>query len=233
MPGAILYQGPSMLDGEPIFVAAVWSSRNRKTGAMLQTYIMRSDIDPLTASKWGEDASVCGNCRHRGEATMEPDRKQAKNRSCYVVLGQGPLMVYKAFKRRAYPAHTTPAKRKAIGLNAMVRIGTYGDGAAVPQHVWDELLSGAAGHTAYTHNEGDPARYMISADSLEDAQQAWASKYRTFRIVRSTDEIVKGKEIECPSERGVQCVDCRLCSGSATRAKSIAITVHGGGAKYF
>jgi hypothetical protein len=74
---------------------------------------------------------------------------------------------------------------------------------------------------------------MISADSLEDAKQAWASKYRTFRIVRSTDEIVKGKEIECPAERGVQCVDCRLCSGSATHAKSIAITVHGTGAKYF
>jgi hypothetical protein len=233
MPGSIIYQGPSMLDGEPIFVAAVWSSKNRKTGDMLQTYIMRSDMDPLTASKWGEDASVCGNCRHRGEATMEPDRKQAKNRSCYVVLGQGPLQVYRAFVAGRYPRAETPEQLRTVGAHRMVRIGTYGDGAAVPQYVWDYLLDVAKGHTAYTHNDGDPARYMISADSLEDAKQAWASKYRTFRIVRSTDEIVKGKEIECPSERGVQCVDCRLCSGSATRAKSIAITVHGGGAKYF
>lgn len=233
MPGAIIYRGPSLIDGAPIFVAAVWSSTNRKTGNMLQTYIMRSDIDPLTASKSGADASICGACRHRGIPTDDPKLKQAKQRSCYVVLGQGPLVVYKAFKRGAYERHTTRAKRAALGADRLVRIGTYGDGAAVPQHVWDDLLAMASGHTAYTHNGGDPARYMISADSLAEAQHAWANKYRTFRIVRSTDEIVKGKEIECPSERGVQCVDCRLCSGTSTRAKSIAITVHGTGAAHF
>jgi hypothetical protein len=233
MPGAIIYQGPSLLDGEPIFVAAVWSSTNRKTGNMLQTYIMRSDMDPLTASKWGEDASVCGDCRHRGEATLDPMAKQAKNRSCYVVLGQGPLVVYKAFKRGAYPNYDDPVLRRSLGFKAVVRIGTYGDGAAVPQHVWDELLREASGHTAYTHNGGDHQRYMISVDSLPEAKQAWTNKHRTFRVVRSTDEIVKSKEIECPSERGVQCADCRLCGGSQTRAKSIAIVVHGGGAKHF
>ena len=233
MPGAIIYRGPSLIDGAPIFVAAVWSSTNRKTGNMLQTYIMRSDIDPLTASKSGADASICGACRHRGVPTDDPKLKQAKQRSCYVVLGQGPLAVYKAFKRGSYQDRTNRAGRMTLGAQMMVRIGTYGDGAAVPQNVWNDLLAMASGHTAYTHNGGDPARYMISADSLAEAQHAWANKYRTFRIVRSTDEIIKGQEIECPSERGVQCVDCRLCSGTSTRAKSIAITVHGTGAAHF
>jgi hypothetical protein len=115
----------------------------------------------------------------------------------------------------------------------MVRIGTYGDGAAVPDDVWDDLLSDAAGHTAYSHNGGDPRRYMVSADSLGKAEDAWRSKYRTFRIVKDRHEIIKGQEIECPSDRGVKCIDCGLCAGTSVQAKSIAIVVHGGGAKYF
>ena len=45
--GAIIYRGPSLLDGKPIVVIAVGlnsSSKNRKTGNMLQTYILRDDI---------------------------------------------------------------------------------------------------------------------------------------------------------------------------------------------
>jgi hypothetical protein len=59
MPGAIIYRGPSQLDGQPIVIVAVWSSSkkaNRKTGNVVQTYILREDIDPVTASKLGEDA---------------------------------------------------------------------------------------------------------------------------------------------------------------------------------
>ena len=149
------------------------------------------------------------------------------------MLGQGPLVVYNTYKRGGYPLRDTPSLRAQIGWGMNVRIGTYGDGAAVPDYVWDNLLLHAEGHTAYTHNGGNPARYMVSADTIHDAKAAWASKYRTFRIVRSTDEIVKGKEIECPSERGVQCIDCRLCGGTSTKAKSIAIVVHGNGAKHF
>jgi hypothetical protein len=233
MPGAIIYRGPSQLDGAPIVAIAVWSSKNRKTGGMLQTYVLRSDIDPLLASKTGQDASICGACQHRGVPTDDPQRKQAAQRSCYVVLGQGPLQVYKAFIAGKYSDANNRAARAYLGQGRAVRIGTYGDGAAVPEDVWDDLLLHADTHTAYTHNGGHPGRYMISADTIHDAKAAWASKYRTFRIVRSTDEIVKGKEIECPSAKGVQCIDCRLCGGSAIQAKSIAIVVHGNGAVYF
>lgn len=237
MPGAIIYRGPSQLDGQPIVVVAVWSSSkkaNRKTGNVVQTYILREDIDPVTASKQGEDVSICGNCRHRGTPTSDPTKKQAKDRSCYVVLGQGPTIVFKTLKRGGYPDYSGDSVRiRGLGMGAIVRIGTYGDGAAAPAYVWDDLLADADGHTAYSHNGGDPMRYMISADSLREAQSAWQSKYRTFRVVRDVSEIVAGQEIECPSERGVQCVDCRLCGGSAKQAKSIAIVVHGSGAKHF
>jgi hypothetical protein len=196
MPGAIIYSGPSRIDGAPIVAIAVWDSSNRKTGRMLQTYILRSDIDPRDANKYGEDYSICGTCDLKGDPTFDPDLKLATGRKCYVVLGQGPTTVFKTFKRGGYPDYTDPVLRRSLGFKAMVRIGTYGDGAAVPNGVWDDLLNGAAGHTAYSHNGGDPRRYMVSADSLGKAEDAWRSKYRTFRIVKDRHEIIKGQEIE-------------------------------------
>lgn len=232
MPGAVIHRGPSRLDGQPIVVVAIWASTNRKTGDMLQTYIMRSDLPPLEANKLGEDYSICGDCALRGTPTLDPEKKQAEERACYVVLGQGPTVVWKGLQRNAYPDKTKPHERREIGRNRMVRIGTYGDGAAVDAQVWDDLLFDALGHNAYSHNGGDPWLYMQSADTLPQAQAAWSSGFRTFRVVHDTSHL-QPNEILCPSSRGVQCVDCRLCGGSQVKAKSIAIVVHGPGAKHF
>ena len=232
MPGAVIHRGPSKIDGQPIIVVAIWSSKNRKTGDMLQTYIMRSDIDPLTANKYGEDYSICGNCALRGTPTLDPTKKQAEDRPCYVVLGQGPTVVWNGLQRGIYPDYTNRQQRRALGRGRMVRIGTYGDGAAAPRFVWDDLLFEAEGHNAYSHNGGDPRIYMQSADTLPQAQAAWSSGFRTFRVVHDTSHL-QPNEILCPSSRGVQCVDCRLCGGSQVKAKSIAIVVHGNGAKHF
>ena len=232
MPGAVIFRGPSQLDGAPIIVVAVWASTNRKTGDMLQTYILREDIDPLTANKLGEDYSICGNCALRGTPTLDPDKKQAEDRPCYVVLGQGPTVVWNGLQRGIYPDYTNRQQRRALGRGRMVRIGTYGDGAAAPRFVWDDLLFEAEGHNAYSHNGGDPRIYMQSADTLPQAQAAWSSGFRTFRVVHDTSHL-QPNEILCPSSRGVQCVDCRLCGGTQVKAKSIAIVVHGSGAKHF
>ena len=91
MTGTIIYQGQSLIDNKDIVVIYFNGSKNKKTGNMAQTYIIRSDIDPLLASKTGADYSICGNCKHRGTPTNEPDRKQAKDRTCYVKLYQGVL----------------------------------------------------------------------------------------------------------------------------------------------
>jgi hypothetical protein len=233
MPGAILYQGPSVLDGKPIVVIAVWSSANRKTGDMLQTYILRSDIDPREANKYGEDESICGNCRHKGTPTFDPTKALAEGRTCYVNMGQGVLIVYNGFRAGKYPV----ASPRTVGRKRKVRIGTYGDGAAAPSYVWDELMSEADGHTAYSHNGGDPQRYMVSVDTLTQAKVAWASKYRTFRVIQHVSEIDRTHEVLCPAskEAGYKatCATCLLCGGTSVQAKSIAIPVHGSGAVHF
>ena len=240
MPSFIIYQGPSLLDGSPIVVVAGYSKRNRKTGGMIQTYILRADMDPVTANRTGADASICGACPLRG--TPHAGAKgQAKNRGCYVTLIHGPASVYRTLAAGKYPIAAGHAAIAAIGAGRMVRIGTYGDGAAVPSYIWDSLCSAAEGWTAYTHQSAwagaaaDPARYMVSVQNAASAGAAWEAGARTFRVVASIADLVKGKEILCPASeeagKRTTCQACKLCSGSTSKAKSIAIVAHGASAK--
>jgi len=233
----IIYSGPSLIDGKPIVAIAIAKSGNTKTGNMVQTYIIRADIDPRDASKTGEDFSICGNCPHRGTAHNRPNKKLALKRSCYVNIGQGVLIVYKALVRGVYPTTTGHKAIAAIGKGRMVRLGTYGDPAAVPAYIWESLLSEASGHTAYTHQSGvesaqaRPDFMMVSADNETQARDAWSAGHRTFRVIKSTHEIVRGAEILCPAskEAGFRttCNSCGLCGGAQVKAKSIAIVDHG------
>ena len=226
MQHAIIYNGPSLLDGKPIVVIATYSNRNTKTGKVVQTYILRSDINPLEASKTGQDFSICGSCPMRGEVTTDPKRKIAKGRKCYVNLGQGVLIVFKSYKRGVYKE----GDPRTMGRDRFVRVGTYGDPAAVPSHVWDELLSECETWTAYTHQKPwRPDIAMQSADSYDEAKAHWAEGRRTFRVIVDLGDIDKTNEALCPASkeagRRVQCTACKLCKGSSL-AKSIAIVEH-------
>lgn len=242
----VIYRGPSLLDGKPIVVIAVvtkGSHANSKTGAMLQTYILRSDMHPMAANKSGEDYSICGQCPHRGIPTDRADRKLALKRTCYVNMGQGVNITWKAFQRDYYPDITGHTAIAALGRGRKVRLGTYGDPAAVPGYIWASLLSESSGWTAYSHQSGMrgaafmPGVMMQSADTLADAQAAWSAGNRTFRIISSAADMAKGQEILCPAskEAGYRttCIACSLCKGSAIKAKSIAIVAHGAGKNHF
>ena len=91
--GYVLHRGPSPIDGKPIIVLMTTKSVNRKTGNMLQTYILRDDLDPLSAIASADDYSVCGNCRHRKQADG--------TRSCYVNIGQSVMSVWRLIRRLA------------------------------------------------------------------------------------------------------------------------------------
>ncbi|RVU03500.1 hypothetical protein EOE18_15370 [Novosphingobium umbonatum] len=235
--GVILFEGPSQIDGKPIVVIATGlakASRNAKTGAMVQTYIIRADIHPLEAVRSGEDASICGTCPHRGDGT-------GKDRSCYVTLIHGPRTVFEAYKRGVYPK-VTAAEGRALLAGRMVRLGTYGDPAAAPFSIWSYVTGAAQGWTGYTHQwRAIPAMWsrlvMASADSLADVSEAQAKGYRTFRVTASEGENVKGLEVICPASeeagKKTECAACRACMGTSGKAKvSIAIAAHGGGAKH-
>ena len=71
---------------------------------------------------------------------------------------------------------------------------------------------------------------MISADSEKEARVYWDKGQRTFRVGNSVDDIVKSFEALCPASkeggRRSTCKDCKLCSGSDLKAKSIFIQAH-------
>jgi len=224
--GYIVYEGPSLLDGAPIVMIATVKSGNAKTGGMVQTWIMRADVPPTDALKSGQDASVCGDCAHR----------PANGGACYVTVFQAPLSVYKAYRRGRYPYAGSAVYRHVMGARA-VRLGSYGDPAAVPRANLQALTEHASAVTGYTHQwraHGDAelsALCMASCDNEADREEARASGFRTFRV-RLPEEVKLPGEAICPAseEAGhkLSCSECKSCNGNATgRRGDIVIIAHG------
>lgn len=221
--GIILFEGPSLIDGQPIVVIATGiknPSSNVKTGKMIQTWIMRSDIAPTKAHKLGLDISVCGDCPHR-------------KGTCYVTLFHAPLGVYKAYKRGSYTKASDSLIRELM-LDRKVRIGAYGDPGAVPFSAWEPIIESSKAHTGYTHQWKTTytelkSVCMASCDNENDYQIAQSAGWRTFRV-KSPDMQKRKNEVVCPaSDEGgnkLQCIDCLACSGG-NRKSSIVIDVHG------
>jgi hypothetical protein len=226
--GYILFEGPSALDGQPIVVIATGFARksaNGKTGDMIQTWILRSDIKPNDAVKTGDDVSICGDCPQRS----------ANGGKCYVKTFQAPRSVYEAFHRGIYPAASL-AEITALCESRMVRIGSYGDPYAAPLSIWRAMTSNALGWTGYTHQWRkagvDWAKpVMASADSLADMIEAHKRGFRTFRVTSKPFENVKGIESVCPDSKeknaSTTCAACRACMGTSGKARaSIQIARH-------
>jgi len=198
---------------------------------MVQTYILRTDTDPINAVRQGTDDAICGLCPHRG--------LNGKKRTCYVVLMHGPRGVYDAYTRGMYPVISDDDWQLLDGR--LIRFGTYGDPAAAPIEIWQKLASLAKRWTGYTHQWRDiPTTWapllMASVDSPLDWQQAKAKGYRTFRVRHETAALMDN-EIMCPAsaEMGqlTTCASCALCQGSTISAKDIVIIAHGKGSNNF
>lgn len=219
----ILYEGPSKLNGEPIVAIATGiggASSNRKTGDMIQTWILPADVEPHRAIKTGQDSTVCGECMHR----------PALGGSCYVTVHQAPLAVYRAYHRGAYPALDLNAFR-----DRQVRFGAWGDPAAVPVIVWELIANLASGHTGYTHQwrRAEPGleRFcMASVDTAAEREQARAMGWRCFRTRLPGEETLKGEAV-CPASeeagKKLTCNECMACGGANGRRGDIAIIAHG------
>lgn len=233
MRGFVFYDGPSVLDGAPIVGIAVLESSNVKTGNMVQTYILRADLSPIEALQTGDDASICGECLHR----------PANNGTCYVEVGKSVQNVFYAFTRGAYTL-ISPSDGSQFLAGRVVRLGTYGDPAAIPAHIWRALISQSAGHTGYSHQWRAKSAQslrdlvMASADCAADRDVARTMGWRTFRI-RLKTEALGERELICPAsdEAGFkrQCITCLACDGAARgrNKASIAIIIHGAKARRF
>ena len=248
----VVYHGPSAYDGAPIVAILQRGSDNAKTGAMAQLWILSADMDPITASRMGKDFSVCGNCPHRGTAAPDKATGWAENRGCYVNLLHGPAAKYKAFKNGLYKRAETIGEVQELLHGQGLRMGAYGDPTALPSGLCEMLAGMAEYSTSYTHGHtvfdttekiAETASFsMVSADNAQEAIKAQSKGFRTFRVIPVRDWEVMQKnallnsEILCPASeeagKRVQCAECRLCNGTKSKAKSIAIVAHGSTKKH-
>ena len=238
----IVYEGPSTIDGAPIVVILTGldqSSANGKTGNLVQSFIIRADVEPHTALKTGDDASVCGMCPHRPLIARMLERAGVPTSPCYVKVHESVLSVFRAYRRGSYARASSIAQVAAVLKGRKLRLGTYGDPAAAPVELWELLVSLSAGHVGYTHQWQavgfDAAAWaplvMASADSAAESAQATAMGMRYFRVSIGVDR--QPLEVTCPASveggRKAQCSDCMLCGGTSKNARSIVIADHASG----
>ena len=232
--GVVLYDGPSRIDGAPIVAIAcriTQASENEKTGAMVQTFILRRDIAPHLALKTGEDSSICGDCK------LRPIHKGSTR--CYVRVYQAPLSVFNAYQRGRYavPGVDFDAKLLAKLFEGLsFRIGSYGDPAAIPARIWKTATRHVKNRTGYTHQwrrrigSGLKNLCMASADNESDVASAASKGWRTFRV-RKHDAPTLDVESICPAsregKRRTQCDTCGLCQGATIAARNVVIADHG------
>ncbi len=206
-------------------------SDNRKTGDMIQIWILCKAEDPVTAIKTGLDRIICGNCRHRGH---EENGVYGVERTCYVNQGQAPLGIWKAWKAGRYPT----LQFMDCFAGRKVRFGAYGDPTHLPLSLALAIAGVASGHTGYTHQWRKPSLQgwrsilMASVDTTAELVIARSMGWSTFRVTPDTDHHTV--ETLCASDRfGTPCADCLACAGARGGIQAIHIPVHGKGAGHF
>jgi hypothetical protein len=226
-----LYEGPSRFDGKTIQVLVSGyerASQNRKTGPMIQSYVVLRDVNPAEAARSGEDMSVCHDCGLRPIAErLRKVTDDAHGEVCYLTLVHDVQAVWKAHQGRA----VEPIESLQLSRPTPLRIASYGEATAVQDpHFWTNLIAHCgAGHTGYTQQwrrpDCQPFKHilMASVHSPEQQAAATAADWRTYRTIRHGEPLVP-REIQCPAPL-VQCFTCKLCDGSG-RAKHIAEPWH-------
>lgn len=223
--GFVVYEGPSAVDGSPIAVILTGfrsASTNAKTGGMVQSYIIRTDVAPTDAIRQGLDGAVCGSCPLRSVAG-------GGSGACYVNVGHGPLAVFNAYRRGRYERASVRFASFEIGETGRpFRMGTYGDPGAVPNAgaFWQGLVAfmrPGQGHTGYTHRWRDTGAglaglCMASVDTLAEAEEAQRAGWATFRVARKGDPFRMVGEARCPASaeagKRVTCETCPMkCDG--------------------
>jgi hypothetical protein len=216
-------------DSSRVIIATGFSkaSDNRKTGDMVQVWILVKSVDPVEAIKTGLDRLICGNCVHRGDGT-------GGGRSCYVNVGQAPLGIWRAWRAGKYPT----LQFMDIFAGRKVRFGAYGDPTHIPLSLALAIAGVSSGWTGYTHQWRKPSLQgwrsilMASVDTTAELLIARSMGWSTFRVTPDLDH--HSFEKLCASDRdGTPCIDCQACAGARSGIRSVFIPAHGTGRRNF
>ena len=220
----VVWEGASLIDGSPIVLILtgfVNHTSNRKTGYLLQSWIIKQNILPTEAAKKGFDKAICGDC----------PMKLSRLGSCYVNLAVT-NNIYRKYETGTYPYFSKNEIEVLKRYRYPIRIGSYGDPTAVPFDVWEPIILASGSHTGYTHNwlfcDNSWKQYlMASVQSLGEARIAQNRGWRTFRII-APDAPLTQNEILCRNTKDDRnrCDNCFICDGKSSKP-NVADRVHG------
>jgi hypothetical protein len=199
-------------------------SQNRKTGAVIQSYIL--DLERLVdePAVFGAKCQACPLVR-----------------TCYV--SQDKLAVRRALVKalggesQSYVELSSIEELLPLLRGRFVRFGTYGDPSALPLE-WLKLITPLlSGWTGYTHfyssiDQEYSRFYMASVESPETYAAALALGYRVFYVaLKGAPPAPVEQLLECLYvTKGLTCRECGLCNGhkgrSASSVRSIWISEH-------
>jgi hypothetical protein len=240
MTPIVIYRGPSQIDGKPIVCLATVGSKNVKTGSMVQTWILRSDLPPFTISNTGQDGSICGKC----------PRRHSLGGDCYVIVHNAPTSTWRNWHNAGQPGENWADPINILRLQSDaresgLRLGSYGDPAAVPIDTWQDLIDAIQPKhvVGYTHQWRNLSSFswrdvwfrdhvMASCDSIDDAKDASRLGWRFFLAVPETlnPSLTLNTVVQCPATISDRtCATCGACHGSgrgSTKA-SIYVVEHG------
>lgn len=202
----IAWRGESAIDGGPIMVAitSLLYSKNRKTGSIPQIWIVRSDKGALDAIRDGSDYSICGDCKFCS-TKLGDDAFRFANRKCYV-RGYQLIGVTTHMATAKEISLEDAARLLAMHTTRTVRIGAYGDPAAVPYEVWEKLLSKVKHVIGYTHqwktcDQRFNRLVMASCDTPIEVALSNAKGYRVFLVEHPGDDLSDMKLLRCPASK--------------------------------
>ena len=203
-------------------VIATAKSGNRKIGNMVQIWVVPKNQTVTESRRSGQDSTLqCKGC------------PLASNQGCYVAS-----YYVDSIQRSAWSGNKPRAQnRKQIAeffKGRFVRFGAYGNPSMMPLSLVRLIAEVSAGWTGYFHDwhQMTPTKAKAYGEffmaSCEPSNQAKAQRLnlRTF-TTRSPQDTPHEGSIDCPSSKGIKCQDCRLCSGTSTKAKNISIPIHG------
>ena len=234
--GYVLWEGISPMDNNtPIVAIATMKSSNKKTGNMIQVWVMVKDLHPFVALNSATDYAICGNCKFRGLHVMIDGIMKNIRRACYVNMSQAVTRVWDTYQRGKYPK-LSPDEAQQLFNQRKIRWGAYGDPAMLPESMVSSYSAYAKRHTGYTHQWRLPQFawcrefFQASCDTLTDFVDASTSGWGTFNVLKKGEAPT---HTVCPSiatAGKVTCLACTKCDGAS--GNHIDAPAHGSGACY-
>ena len=211
---------------EKAVVIATKNSGNRKTGAMIQIWVLDSTMHPVESRRTGRDAAnQCQGC------------PLASNKGCYV----SPMAIssiYNAWRWGSYtPLPMGSPEWDQFFRGEAVRFGAYGNPSLIPLEMVKSIANLASKHTGYFHDWAVmPAararaygKYFMASTEPHNTTEALSLGLRVFQTVPEGAAAPSGL-LECLADsHGLSCQQCGLCDGTyrSRPLPSIYIRVHG------